>query len=231
MKIYIPWLSTLLIIVIFSSCRNDNATPIRNVRFDPGLLNPAQAGGGTPCVFHNYYYNGQPKSLGNVYGGMILVAFDESYTYEQALAAAGKHGFIESLGQEVRTNSARLYPVQLAEGLSCKQVEQAIKVLEQDVSVSYAAPYFLTDTGAGMQLLGISNEFIVTVSANKQAGFVLEKLANATRTSMVTSLGADTYVLRADKNSKGNALEMANFFQEQPLIKHAEPDFVVSLEM
>lgn len=231
MKIYIPWLSTLLLIVIFSSCRNDNATPIRNVRFDPGLLNPAQAGGGAPCVSHNYYYNGQPKALGNVYSRMILVALDESYTYEQALSVASKHGFIESLGQEVRTNSARLYPVQLVEGLNCKQVEQAIRVLEQDANVSYAAPYFLTDNGAGMQLLGISNEFIVTVNDKKQAGLVLERLANATRTSIVTSLSDDTYVLRADKNSRGNALEMANFFQEQPLIKHAEPDFVVSLEM
>ncbi|MBD1397185.1 hypothetical protein H9Q13_08420 [Pontibacter sp. JH31] len=201
------------------------------MRFDPGLLNPAHAGGGAPCAFYNYYYDGQSKALGNVHSRMALVAFDDSYTYEQAVFAAGKHGFIESVGQEVRTNSARLYPVQLVDGLSCKQVEQAIRVLEQDPGIAYAAPYFLMDSGAGVQLLGISNEFIVTVKDHKQAGKVLERLANATRTAIVTSLSDETYILRADKNSKGNALEMANFFHEQPLIKHAEPDFVVSLEM
>jgi hypothetical protein len=231
MKTYLPLLCILLLIVIFSSCRNDNATPIRNVRFDPGLLNPAQAGGGVPCVFHNYYYNEQPKTLGNVYSRMILVAFNEGYTYEQALAVAGKYGFIEGLGQEVRTNSARLYPVKLEDGLNCKQVEQAIEVLEQDAGVTYAAPYFLTEDGGKTQLLGISNEFIVTLNDRQQAGVVLERLADATRTSIVATLSKDTYVLRADKNSRGNALEMANFFHEQAPIQHAEPDFVVSLEM
>jgi hypothetical protein len=227
MKIYIPWLSTILLIVIFSSCRNDNATPIRNVRFDPGLLNPVKAGGGPSCVSHSYYYNGQSKALGTIYSRMILVAFDDSYTYEQAVAAAEQHGFVEGVGQAVQTNTARLYPLKLVEGLSCKQVEVALIEIARDPAVSYAAPYFMADR----QLLGISNEFIVTVEDRQHGGAILERLANATRTTIVTSLNDDTYVLRADKGSRGNALEMANFFQEQPFVKHAEPDFVVSLEM
>lgn len=229
MKIYIPWLSSLLMIIIFSSCRNDNVSPIRNVRFDPGLLNPVQAAGGIPCTSHTYYYNNEAKSLGTIYSGMILVSFSERLTHEQAVAAAEQHAFIEKLGQPIHSNSARLYPAKLVAGLSCSQVEVALKEIAKDPAVAYAAPYF---ESAGGQLLGVSNEFIVTVDRGRQpAEQVLKRLSASTGTTIVTALNEDTFVLRADKNSRGNALEMANYFHERPLIKHAEPDFVVSLNM
>ncbi|SIT73668.1 hypothetical protein SAMN05444128_0015 [Pontibacter indicus] len=229
MKIYIPWLSSLLLIIIFSSCRNDNVSPIRNVRFDPGLLNPMQAAGGVPCASHTYSYNGAEKSLGTVYGGMVLVSFRDGLGNEQATAAAERHGFVEALGQPVQTNSARLYPAKLAPGLSCQQVEAALAELSKDPAVDYAAPYFELADG---QMLGVSNEFIVVVEEGRQeTAKVLMRLAEATGTELVSTLGEGTYVLRANKESKGNALEMANFFNKHPLIKHAEPDFIVSLAM
>lgn len=231
MKTHIPWLSSLLLIIIFSSCRNDNATPIRNVRFDPGLLNPLQVAGGAPCGAYSYYDDGQLKALGSIYSKMILVSFRDGFTYEQAVASAAGYGFVEELGQAVQTNSARLYPVKLLEGLNCKQAEQAIRELQQDANIAYAAPYFQTDDAGAVQLLGISNEFLVTVNEQQQAEVVVKRLANATKTVIVTSLNDHTFVLRADKNSRGNALEMANFFQEQPAVKHAAPDFVVSPDM
>jgi hypothetical protein len=228
MKFNILWLGSLLFIIIFSSCRYDNATPIRNVRFDPGLLNPIKAAGGS-CMNQTYYYNDEQKDLGLVYSRMILVAFAENLSVEQIREATQRHGFVQSLGQAVHSNSARLYPVQLVEGLNCQQAEAAIAEMAKDHAVTYAAPFF--ETGDG-QLLGISNEFIVTVESGRQpATEVLKRLANATGTELVTALSDDTFVLRADKNSRGNALEMANFFHEQPLVKHAEPDFVVSLPM
>ncbi|MDO6391606.1 hypothetical protein Q4E40_15825 [Pontibacter sp. BT731] len=199
------------------------------MRFDPGLLNPVQAAGGVPCTAHTYYYNGAEKSLGTVYSGMVLLSFSGELNNEQAIAAAGRHGFIEALGQPVQTNSARLYPAKLAPGLSCRQVEVALSELVQDPAVDYAAPYF---EAAGGQLLGVSNEFIVVVEAGKlPAAQVLKRLSGATGTEVVSALSEDTFVLRANKNSQGNALEMANFFYKHPLIKHAEPDFVVSLAM
>lgn len=228
MKIFIPWLSALLFITIFSSCRNDSVAPIRNVRFDPGLLNPIQAAGSTSCLIYNYSYASETKALGTVYGRMILISFNDGSPSDGAEAVKERFGFIEGLGQAVRTNSALLYPVHLVEGLNCKQVEAAIAEIAKDPAISYAAPFF--DAGANGQLLGVSNEFIVQVEQDKRPGAeVVERLANATRTEIVTALDNDTFVLRADKHSRGNALEMANFFHEQPHIKHAEPDFVVSL--
>ncbi|WP_157578938.1 hypothetical protein [Pontibacter roseus] len=230
MKIYIPWLSAILVLIILSSCRNDNATPIRNVRFDPGLLNPVRAAD-APCTFYNYYTNAQSKALGAVYSKMVLVSFAEGYTHEQALATAGGYGFVEKLGQAVESNSARLYPVQLVDGLNCKQVEQAIRELEKDAGIAYAAPYFLATDNGNAQLLGLTNEFRVTIGEGKEAGMLLTRLANATNTTIVAAVSEDTYLLKTDKNSRGNALQMANHFKEQAIVAHAEPKFVVSPEM
>ncbi len=228
MKIHIPWLSSLLLIIIFSSCRNDNVAPIRNVRFDPGLLNPLQAAGGGSCASYTYYYGNEAKSLGTIYSRMVLLSFDERMTDATAAEAMASYGFVEGLGQAVRTNSAKLYPVTLAAGLNCQQAERAMAELAKNPAVSYASPFF----EANGQLLGISNEFIVQLEQGRQPGnALLQRLANATRTEIVMALSDDTYVLRADKNSRGNALQMANFFHEQPFVKHAEPDFVVSLPL
>ena len=228
MRTSILWLSILLIIFIFSSCRNDNVSPIRNVRFDPGLLNPLKVADDAPCENYSYQQMAQTRPLGNVYGRKILVGFREGYTQEQAAAAVASYGFAEGIGQAIHTKSAVLYPVKLMEGLNCAQVGEAIKVLKQNSDVTYAAPYFMG--GSTSQLLGISNEFLVTVNDKQNAQEVLERLANATKTEIVASLNEDTFVLRADKNSNGNALDMANFFQQQSVVKHAEPNFVVSLE-
>ncbi|WP_133242786.1 hypothetical protein [Pontibacter virosus] len=199
------------------------------MRFDPGLLNPMQAAGGASCISHTYYFNDSEKSLGTVYSGMVLLSFSDELSAEQATTVVERHGFIEALGQPVQSNSARLYPAKLAPGLSCRQVEVALAEISKDPAVGYAAPYF---ESAGGQLLGVSNEFIVTVEQGRQpAAQVLKHLSAATNTEIVSALSEDTFVLRADKNSRGNALEMANFFYKQPFIKHAEPDFVVSLAM
>lgn len=228
MKIYIPWLSYLLVIIIFSSCRNDNVAPIRNVRFDPGLLNPLQAAGGGSCVSYTYYYGNEVKSLGMVYSRMVLLSFDDNVAHTDAAATLERYGFVEELGQAVRTNSAMLYPVTLTAGLNCQQAERAMAELAKHPAVRYASPFF----EANGQLMGISNEFIVQVERGRQpADELLQRLANATRTEIVMALSDDTYVLRADKNSRGNALQMANFFHEQPFVKQAEPDFVMSLPL
>lgn len=228
MKIYIPWLSSLLLIIIFSSCRNDNVAPIRNVRFDPGLLNPMLAAGGGSCAAHTYYDGNEARSLGTVYGRMALVSFAGNLSEAAATEALSEHAFVEGLGQAVQTNSARLYPVALVAGLNCQQAEGAIAALEKNHAVTYASPFFEADG----QLLGISNEFIVRLEPGRQpAEAVLQRLANTTRTEVVMALTEDTYVLRADKNSQGNALQVANFFHEQPFVIQAEPDFVVALPL
>ncbi|MBC5992509.1 S8 family serine peptidase [Pontibacter cellulosilyticus] len=222
MKInFIPLLLYTLSILALASCRQEDGSPIRNVRFDPNLLN--QAMDGSPCTSFSYMFQNEQTSLGSVYTGKVVVVFTEGSTYEQQKKTAEKYGFVAQLGSPIGTNSATLYTLELVSGLNCKQAEQAVQVLSNDPGIAYAAPYFLRENN----LLGISNETIVTVRDGGKAA--LDQLLQNYNASIVASLSDDVYVVKVDKNSDGNALELANYLAAQESIAHAEPDFVVSL--
>jgi len=76
--------------------------------------------------------------------------------------------------------------------------------------------------------LGITNQFIVTLE-DLVGQTLLDKLMKRTNTKLVEALGPQTYIISADKNSAGNALDMANYFHESPGIKIGEPDFFQNL--
>ena len=214
--------SIIIIFTLFAStaCRQDNVSPIRNVRFDPKLLNPVM--NGSACTNYSYYYGEQLRSLGTVHTGQVIVAFTANLTHEQQQQVISNYGFVEGVTGQVANETGMLHSLSLMAGLNCKQVEQAIKELLKDNSIAYVAPYFEADNN---ELLGLSNELMVTTTDAVQ----LRRLAGACRATIVGELGNNTYLLAVDKNSKGNALETANFLKKQSGIAHAEPDFIVSL--
>ncbi|MDO9553744.1 S8 family serine peptidase [Rhodonellum sp.] len=93
----------------------------------------------------------------------------------------------------------------------------------QSAKIIYTAPFFL---GNGKEV-GLSQYFYVKLK-NEKDFEILESLANQ---NQVEIMGNDTfmplwYILSCDKNSKGNALEMANFFYESRYFDSAEPDLM-----
>ena len=218
---FIPLLIYTLSILALAACRQEDGSPIRNVRFDPNLLN--QAMDGSPCASFSYFYQDEQTSLGPVYTKQVLVSFADGTTLEEQQAATEKYGFVKGLGTQTSSNSAMLYTLELVDGLNCKQAEQVTRILANDAVVSYAAPYFVKDNN----LLGVSNEAIVTIKYGGRAA--LDELVQGYNATIVASLSDDVFVVKVDKNSGGNALELANYLQGQESIAHAEPDFVVTL--
>lgn len=221
MKIkYIPLLLYSLSLLALFSCRQDEGTNIRNVRFDPSLLNQARNGS---CETYSYTYQDEKASLGNVYTKQVIVTFADGSTHAQQQELTQKYGFVSGIKSQTPSNSAMLYTLELTDGLNCKQTEQALKVLANDPLVTYAAPYFVKSDN----LLGISNEAIVTVAADGKAD--LDALLSSYNATIVSPLGDAVYVVKVDKSANGNALDLANYLSGQDGIAHAEPDFIVSL--
>jgi hypothetical protein len=210
----------LLAVMVLSSCRNDGATPIRNVKAGPTLLR-AQAGNG-PCESYTYFYNNEEKNLGSVYTKQVLVTFVSGMSSEEEAGAIEAYGFVQGKNGQVSSNSALLHNIELVDGLNCKQVEKALEVLAEDPAIAYVAPYFMNGDG----LLGISNEAIVTVEEGSEE--LLAAYAAEYKAEVLMPLSGQTYLLRVDKNS-GNALELANHLKGKDGILHAEPDFIVSV--
>ncbi|WP_347158159.1 S8 family serine peptidase [Pontibacter chitinilyticus] len=226
MKIVLHVLGSIFFIAVFASCKENNAGPIRNVRFDPDLLNKMQVAGSS-CTTYSYNDRGNTVNLGAVYTGQVLVAFKPNLPAAVQERVLAKYGFVKGVSAPVATSSLQLHAVQLQEGLNCKQVEQALKELAADVQFAYVAPYFITGSQGGEQLQGLSNEVLVTTTEGGLA--TLNKLAKNYKAEVLQQLRNNTYLVKVDKQSNGNALDMANFLQGQPGIAQAEPDFIISL--
>jgi len=102
------------------------------------------------------------------------------------------------------------------------------KAKVQSSDIIYAAPSFL----ANGQEIGLSQYFYVKLKQEQDIE-ILESLA---RKNLVEIIGYDQfmplwYILSCDKNSKGNALEMANLFYELGYFESAEPDLMVDFLM
>lgn len=91
--------------------------------------------------------------------------------------------------------------------------------------VVYEAPYFKTSDGAD---LGITNVFSVQLTGEQNLA-KLQKIAEEQNLEMLGANEFDSsiYFLSCTKESKGNALEMANFMYESGAFEYATPEFIV----
>jgi subtilisin family serine protease len=89
--------------------------------------------------------------------------------------------------------------------------------------IIYSAPSFRVN---GKEI-GLSQFFYVKLKREQDIG-LLEKLAKENKAEIVGNDGFMPlwYILSCDKNSRGNALEMANLFYETGLFTSAQPDFM-----
>jgi subtilisin family serine protease len=101
---------------------------------------------------------------------------------------------------------------------------EAIPDLTNEEFVLYQAPYFLTKNKTEA---GLSNLFYLKLNKAED----LNILENMAKENDVTILGNDTYmplwyVLSCSKESKGNAMQMANLFYESRLFASSQPDLM-----
>jgi subtilisin family serine protease len=101
---------------------------------------------------------------------------------------------------------------------------EAIPDLTREEFVLYQAPYFLTKDG---KEAGLSNLFYLKLNKAED----LNILENMAKENGVTVLGNDTYMplwylLSCSKESKGNAMQMANLFYESRLFASSQPDLM-----
>ncbi|MBC5775064.1 hypothetical protein H8S95_13385 [Pontibacter sp. KCTC 32443] len=208
-------------IFTLAGCRQDNVSPIRNVRFDPKLLNPLKAAGG--CTNYSYFSGAKLRNLGTINTSRVVVAFDENLTQAQREQVITRYGFVAGIHSQRASQTGMMFTLNLMNGLNCAQTEQAIRELAKDKAIKYAGPYFVMD---GNQQIGLSNEVMVKTDAGGVPS--LKEFAANYHAKLIGPLGADTYLLQVDKYSRGNALELSDLLKEQKGIAHATPDFILA---
>ena len=114
----------------------------------------------------------------------------------------------------------------------CEPLETMSLILDNAVlddidveDIIYAAPFFRTEDGSE---LGITNILSVQLPESQQ----FETLKRIAEYNNLEILGENqyepnVYYLSCTKDSKGNALEMANLIYESGLVEYAAPEFIL----
>jgi hypothetical protein len=176
---------------------------------------------------HYFYYQDEKVELGPILTDMIIIGFEDGTDKSTKEKIIGEYDFLGNILDEATSGSADVTIVSTRNNPTPGTLEVKFSVLEQNPKIKYASPFFTRDPTAGGRL-GITNQFLVTLE-DKIGMNLLEKLMKRTNTTLIEPLGPSTYILSADKNSAGNALDMANYFHESPGIKIGEPDFFQNL--
>jgi hypothetical protein len=113
---------------------------------------------------------------------------------------------------------------------SCSQLKEIISFLENNSLIDYANLTFDTDAWFGdvyMDIMFYHDEFFVqiqNVNDLYDLNFVVQE--TNTRIKQQTQFDHSVYIISADKKSKGNALQMSNYFYETGKFVFCEPNFV-----
>lgn len=190
------------------------------------------------CEFVNFkYYQGEHYYLGEKQNNYILLGIDTTYSDEQI------RDFIASDSRFDQTYRYTIYafelysikeiPIRLSTAMSCEGMTQLISDLEQKEIISYAHYTMQTDNCENLHWEDMGN-----LCVNSYSGlFYVKVLDNNDLTALHQTIAEtnteleegderipNLFVLKATKNSKGDALKMANYFHETGRFAYSEPD-------
>ena len=111
---------------------------------------------------------------------------------------------------------------------TCTQLKEIIQILEKSSTVAFANLAFdiaLYGDQIVMNIMTFTNEFLVKLK-NSDDLSVLNATISETNTQIIRQSNVDpeVFIISADKNSMGNALQMANYFHETGNFVYAEPN-------
>ncbi len=218
--------SLLLAVLVFLGCNNDLTEEIPTVEDN---IVATRSIGDAPEYY--YWYHGKKIPLTvNENKSFVLT---ETAQFEQA-------------SRSTILTGSRIKGTRTMNGYSSLSIERSGKsakektyftsmILENaglktiDIEdVVYVAPYFTESNG---EEVGITNVLSVRLEGDEDLA-KLEKLAEEYNLIMLgrNQFDRSIYYLSCTKDSKGNALEMANLLYESGAFEYAQPEFLIKLK-
>jgi subtilisin family serine protease len=154
----------------------------------------------------------------------VLIAFREGITLEKQTALIKGAAIFKPLKAEMNLPSPRVTIAEILPGKTEKEILRALAQLRISDDVIYANSFLVYSDGT---LQGIQDRFAVKLKSASDYS-KLESLVRNNGAEIVEPNRYDplVYFIKVNKNSKGNALELANQFAESKQFTYAEPDFL-----
>jgi serine protease len=191
---------------------------------------------GAQAQQHQYRYSGGPRqfilhtqylyvllqpgitqaSLERLVPGATVTAWDEQNIQQRLTAVKGV---------DAPVPGRHWAEVKLNQPLSDREYEDLLSRLNRSREVAFASPYF---KAGPKSYYGVSELFYVQLNSEAELPGLM-RMANATHTRIMgrNLFLEDWYILAVDKNSRGNALAMAEYFLQEGKFKAANPDVMI----
>ena len=183
------------------------------------------------CTTYSFEDNANSNIiLGEARGDMLLVGFAPGLSREAQERVLAQYPFFDRLDGEVALESGNITKVLLHPDATCFEAEKMLKMLQKQDEVVFATPAFhpKPSEADAYQWVGLSNEILVSVES-PEALEQLEHWMKKTKSTLVLSLSDELHLISADKNSKGNALELSSSLNQLAFVAAAEPNLIYSL--
>ncbi|MBK7762450.1 MAG: S8 family serine peptidase [Bacteroidetes bacterium] len=159
----------------------------------------------------------------------ILVKFKTSISFNEQTEIVGKYPLLKSLKPEMLLPSPKVSLLEInGANISTEKIIAMIAALNQEEKIVYANPFLVYKDGT---LQGITERFFVKLKSASDY-VLLENEAKRNKFTIGESNKHDKllFAIEVDKNSSGNALELANKLSETRKFLYAEPDFLLLLK-
>ncbi|WP_167611749.1 hypothetical protein [Maribellus sediminis] len=209
----------VVILMIFAttllfSCKKDN----EDIGFDNAI-----------CKQEHFYYTFEEKyyidsSLRNDY---LLIGFKTTNTDEEINEFLNTQAYFknENISERVDSNY-KLIIRKFETSKACFEIDEIIDELQTYNIVSFATHTYDGVACIGFnctELMSYGNELLVKLNDDSDIDELYE-LVNNTNTWIEEEKNSYT-VIGVDKNSQGNALQMANYFYETGIFHYTQPNF------
>lgn len=190
----------------------------------------------TACNFVNFkYYNNEQDLLGEMSEEYIVIAF-ETINNDDLIASLIQSKEYLDQNYDYIINQLEGYKyiaLKLISENNCIEITNVIADLEQSEIVDYVHYAMQTDNCTNLIWIEIGEKCI-----NSYNSFFHVKVINENDLTDLNNIIQETntvldhqnqfmpkwFTLKADKNSNGDALQMANYFYETNLFEHSEPN-------
>ena len=181
------------------------------------------------CRQEHFYYTFDEKYyidslLSNDY---LLIGFEKTYTDEIINEFLDNQIYFNNENTNERLDSNyKLILRKFKTPKKCTAIDEIIEELQTNEIVSFAAHIYYGGFCIGFncsEIMSYSNEFLVKLNDTSDTN-KLNQLVTSTN-SWIGKESKLYTLIRVDKNSQGNALQLANYFYETGLFYFTQPNF------
>lgn len=174
------------------------------------------------CENRYYYYNSEKINLIEI-PNLGCISFYDTLSPETINQILEQYPEIDILS--IPSNSK--HAIVSLDSENCDKTAKLFATIKSHSEVSNCSKFLVSGEGS---ILGITDVFVCVLKSGTPLSEVTE-LVNSNHTEIVESNSSNNrFIIRADKHSNGDALDIANKFFESGFFEYAEPEFFTNYE-